>query len=189
MSSRLSGATPLRDDVFARGPRLRIFVSSQMRGGVLAAERAAAIALVRSIPFFEPWCWEDNAYASTSCSEEVCVGSARTSDGLLLILGDDLTPITEREYREAKSRGVTCMILVKEGVKHTVRAAQFLAEEQASDAVTVRFANISEFRSHITTALRGNVAASWRHDRERRLQRTVRSRPRIRVPRLLGRRS
>jgi hypothetical protein len=189
MATRSSGSTPLADDVFARAPRLRIFISSQMRGGALALERKAAIEHIRSSPYFEPWSWEENAYASPSCSEEVCVGNARNSDGLVLILGEELTPITEKEYLAAKERGVACMILVKEGVSPSRRAARFLETERRDHAVTVNFRNISELRSQITAALRGNLADAWRRDREFRVKRSTvnRTTVRIRIPARLGR--
>ena len=70
--------------------------------GSLDAEPAAAIVAIDGFRNAEPWAWERNARAGAYCSVAICVGQARTCDLLVLILGSDLSEITEQEYRQRR---------------------------------------------------------------------------------------
>lgn len=123
-----------------------------MRGGVLKAERRAAVQAIETLPSYRAWHWERDAFAGPYCSEDICLGHARTSDGLVLILAEDLSPITHCEYREAKSAGVPCYIMLMEPAAATGEVTAFIAAEQ-SHCITKKFRNLSELRSHITEAV------------------------------------
>ena len=142
------------DELYARPPKLKIFVSSQMAGFVLDAERQAAVKAIESTGFAAPWSWEHDAHAGPYSAEGVCLGHARTSDGLVLIIATDLTPMTRREYQEAYRAGAPCYIFLKEGTIRSPGAAQFV-EDERTRAVTTNFGNDSELRTLITRALWG----------------------------------
>jgi hypothetical protein len=161
----------ISDELYSRPPKLKIFVSSRMRGGVLSAERAAAVQAVEGSSFATAWYWERDAKAGPYSAEAICLGHARTSDGLVLILARDLTPVTYREYMAAQSAGAPCYILLKESVSRTKEVRRFI-DQQRSRAVTVHFGNLSELRTQITDALFNYVVQATRKEILRtRLQR------------------
>lgn len=165
----------LSERLYGRPSRLKIFISSQMRDGVLDDERRAASETVQKLPFAFPWWWEGNAFAGPYCAETVCVEQARSSDGLILILGEQITPITAREYEAARDSGASCYIFIKEGPHRDAQAQEFVERERAN-GVTRNFRNLSELRALITDAIVGYVTVAWRRDSPRlaaRAQRTV----------------
>ena len=133
-----------------------------MRGGPLQAERETAIAATNSVGIACAWAWETDARAGEYCSEAVCIGHAKTSDVLILILGSDLTPITEKEYEAAGSSYAQRIILVKDGIQRRRAAREFLAKERANKSTTKNFQNLSELRSHIIEALQFHAVQSAR---------------------------
>lgn len=143
---------------------LEVFVSSQMRGDVLAEERRAARDVIAGLGIFRTWAWEDHAPPGTDSAEEACVERAAGSAGLVLILAGSLTRIAEREYRAAADRGRACLVLLKDGAAHDDEVKRFVAAE-AHRADTVRFANVSELRTHIVGTFRGHAIRSWRSAR------------------------
>jgi hypothetical protein len=80
---------------------LRVFISSRMNGS-LDDERAAVVEAISTFPTHRAWAWENDAPAGALHSENECIGYARSSDELVLLLATDLTPITEAEYQAAK---------------------------------------------------------------------------------------
>jgi hypothetical protein len=173
---RRAPATTISEEMaFGRPPFLKVFVSSRMNGS-LDDERAAAIEEIGSFPVVEPWAWERSAYAGAYCAVAVCVGEARTSDVLILILGRDLSDITEREYRAAAAARVNCIILVKEGVRRVRAAREFLESEQRGRVITVNFANLSELRTHINDSIKFHFVSSSREAQMARQAATARSR-------------
>src|ERR1035437_5130257 len=139
--------------VNARPEHFVVFVSSQMRDGVLAAERQAAIDAIDSQPWHRAWAWERDAAAGPYSSEEVCVGRAAASDALVLILADDLTKVTAMEYRAAKQAFVPCFVLLKDGASRTELAEKFVTRVR-KHAVTANFENVAEVKTQIRDALR-----------------------------------
>lgn len=149
----LSSPRSLSEELFARPDELKIFISSQMRGGVLAFERIAAAEAVERIPSFaRAWYWERDADAGPYCSEPVCLGHAATSDGLILILGRELTPVTRREYEIAYARGVATYIFLDQRVEPDAGAKAFIDQER-DHAITKGFKNASELQTHILESL------------------------------------
>jgi hypothetical protein len=179
----------LTDEIlFGRPVRWKIFVSSKMNGDPLRAEREAAVEAIESTALAHAWCWERHARAGEYCAEAICVGHARTSDGLLLILGDSLTPITRQEYRAAGEAEAARFILIQDGVDRGADAQEFIRRER-DIAVTKNFGNISELRKHIVDALAFHAVNSGRERQLARLQAVTRHSIRVRLPRRRGRRS
>ena len=85
----------------------------------------AAAEAVESTGLAEFRYWEQQAPGGPYCSTAVCVGQARACDGLVLLLGETLTPITEREYRATKNLGALCVILAQQGSSATPELARF----------------------------------------------------------------
>lgn len=167
----------LSDEVFARRDKLQVFVSSKMRGGQLYGERYAAANAVEATQFAEAWYWERNAAASPFSSETICLGFARNSDSLILILAEDLTSITAKEYEVAWHNGASCYIFLKDGVERTEAAHQFV-ERERDRVVTKTFRNLHELATHITASLLQQVTSASRQEITRaRLQRNGRREP------------
>jgi hypothetical protein len=174
--------TPTLSDeiLYGRPPRWKIFISSKMQGDPLKAEREAAVNAIESTPLALAWCWEQHARAGEYCAVGICVGHARTSDGLVLIVGDTLTPITRQEYTAAGEAGAARFIFVQDGVDRDAEAAEFIRRER-DNAVTKSFANLSELRKHIIDALTFHAVNSGRQQQLARIRHAASSRPRILV--------
>ena len=159
----------VRDELlFGRPDRLKVFISSEMRSGLLNEERIAAADAVEESGYHFAWYWERDADAGPYSSEGVCLGQARTSDCLILLLATDLTPITQMEYEEAKSAGATCFLFVRSGSELSEEASIFLKREMPS-AIYKKFRSPIELRSAIVQGLlRNAVQAARRHQMERR---------------------
>ncbi|HVE95046.1 MAG TPA: hypothetical protein VNB24_09010 [Acidimicrobiales bacterium] len=166
----------LAEVLFGRPSKLKIFVSSQMRGGALNAERVAAAEAIESTTFHEAWYWERDANAGPYCAEHVCVGHAGTSDGLVLLLADELTPITRKEFEAAEAAGAPCFVLIRDGAQPSQEALDFVREQQGH-AITTRFGNDSELRTRVVGALLQNAVSATRRDAfQRRMARGQRRR-------------
>jgi hypothetical protein len=124
--------------VFSRAGHLKVFVSSQMRGGVLADERKAAIKAIDG-RYHRAWAWERDAKAGPYSSEGVCLGHAATSDALVLIIDCDLTNITAKEYAAAKKACIPRFVLLKDGAARTEVAEKFVTRERKRAVITVNF--------------------------------------------------
>jgi hypothetical protein len=158
----LAASTISEEVVFGRPPLWKVFLSSKMRGGSLRAERTAAIEAIDSqsgLAF--AWAWEKNSRAGQYCAEAVCVGHAKTCDVLILILGSDLTPVTEKEFEAAGGECAQRVILVKDGVRMRRATKEFL-ERQRDESTIKKFRNVSELRSHIIDALSFHAVQSAR---------------------------
>lgn len=131
---------------------LKVFISSEMRSLRLQKERSEAARAVEATGWHFAWYWERDAQAGPYSSEDLCVKQARSSDRLVLILGQDLTPITKREYREAAAAGVACFIFVHAGVTRSAEAEAFLTRERPR-SVYKTFGSPAELRTVLTEAL------------------------------------
>jgi len=151
----------LTEELFARAGHLKVFVSSKMAGGVYVVERASCAEAVDGTGIARAWYWERDAYAGPYCTEAICLGQAATADGLILILGDELTPITRREYEIARAKGVATFVFVDQRLAQDGDAQAFVASVRR-DSVTKNFANVSELQSHVVDALRTFAVQSWR---------------------------
>src|SRR5690242_18750827 len=106
-----------RNMIYARPAEYwKIFISSKMAGGALKKERAAAIAAVDNFPLTRAWAWERNANAGPYSSERECVAQAGTADGLVLILEDEPTTITQKEFDAARRSNAPVFLMLKSGV-------------------------------------------------------------------------
>lgn len=155
------------DILYERPEKLKVFVSSQMRGNVLNSERQAAAKAIEKTGFAFAWLWENDACAGPYSSEAVCLGHARTSDGLVLILAKQLTPITQKEYETADVAGVPCYIFLKQGSRRDLKADRFIKNVRAKATTTVNFKGLSELETQVTRALFRYAADSIR---ERKLE-------------------
>lgn len=161
------------DELFLRPSTFKIFISGKMRGAPLKDERVAAAEAVETTQFAHAWYWERDANAGPYSSENVCVGHARTSDGLILLLGRSLTDITRAEFRAAHGAGAPCYIFTKSDVTQDKSIRDFVKESRGA-AITAPFGNLSELRTQITGALVQFVVGAARRD----MLRTRRSRQR-----------
>jgi hypothetical protein len=159
----------LRDELlFGRPDRLKVFVSSEMRSGLFDDERVAAAAAIEQTGFHFAWYWERDANAGPYSSEAVCLGHARTSDCLILLLATDLTPITRMEYQEAKEAGAACFLLVHSGTELSPEAADFLKREMPH-LTYKKFGSATELQSVIVQSLLYHaVQTARRHQLQRR---------------------
>lgn len=162
-------AVALRDELlFGRPDRLKVFVSSEMRSGLLDAERVAAADAVEQSGYHFAWYWERDANAGPYSSEGVCLGHARTSDCLILLLATDLTPITRMEYLEAKDAGAACFLFVHSGTELSPESAEFLKQEMPH-VIYKKFGSPTELQSAIVQSLLHHaVQATRRHQMARR---------------------
>jgi hypothetical protein len=127
-----------------------------MRDHSLDVERDEAI---RTIDRFFPhraWAWERDASAGPYSAARFCERQAATSDGLVLILADELTPITKREYHAARRAGVPRYILIRDGSLHDPPTDAFITRERKR-VVTRRFRNPTELRTHIRESLAARI--------------------------------
>lgn len=154
----------VRDELlFGRPPKLKVFISSEMRTHSLDAERVAAAEAVEEVGIHFAWYWERDADAGPYSSEVVCLGQARTSDCLILILGSTLTDITRKEYFEAQGAGASCFIFTKVGTDRDATAEAFLKAERGH--VTYKtFETAADLRSGIVDALLQHAVQAARRD-------------------------
>lgn len=130
------------DILYERPKKLKVFVSSQMRGKVLINERQATAKAINETGFAFAWLWENDACTGPYSSEAICLGHARTSEGLVLILAKHLTPVTQKEYEAADNTGVPRYVFLKQGTRHDPQAT-----------TTGNFNNISELETQVKSAL------------------------------------
>jgi tetratricopeptide (TPR) repeat protein len=175
VDARQEGDAPYSEELFGRPSTVaRIFVSSHMgRRNVLRAEREAAARAIESTGIARAWYWERDAHAGPYSSERTCVGTAATSDGLVLILAGKLTRVTRMEYQAAHDAGAPCFIFVKQDARPAPDVRRFIAQERRHGAITVGFGSVEELRTRIVDALQAHfVSASRRHALEVRLYRS-----------------
>jgi hypothetical protein len=141
---------------------LRVFVSSQMAPAVLTDERRAAADTINSSPLHHAWCWEDDAPTGANHAETECVGYAGSSDGIVLLLGVELTRVTRAEYEAARRNGAERFIFLRQSDALDATAKRFVEGEQKNRTVTRGFANLSELRTSLTSALLESAVRSSR---------------------------
>lgn len=164
----------LSDELYSRPERMKIFVSSEMSSGSLRRERRAAAEAIERTGIASPWWWEMSARAGPYSAARVCLGHARTSDGLVLILATQLTSMTRREYLAARSRGVPRYIMLKASASRDGAAERFVRREQR-DSVTEPFRNLSELRTRVVGALAQQASTAVRREILRAQQRAARA--------------
>jgi tetratricopeptide (TPR) repeat protein len=141
-----------RNELYSRPPYFKVFISSKMAGGALVDERAAAADAVAEFPLARAWSWERDTPAGSYYSKEECVRQAGTSEAIILIVEDELTPITRAEYAAAHAAGATAIVLLKAGFERPATVDRFISRTQ-DEAITKPFSNLAELRSAIVGAL------------------------------------
>lgn len=153
----------LSEELYGRPPHLTIFISSKMSGGVYVIERRRCAETVDGTGMARAWYWERDANAGPYCSAEVCLRRAAHADGLILILGDELTNITRQEYEVALRRRVPTFVFIDQRQRQNDDARAFI-EAAREHSVTRNFANAEELRTHVLAALSEFASRSWRRD-------------------------
>lgn len=166
----------LSEELYGRPGHLKIFVSSKMAGSVYVVERRSCADAVDGTGMARAWYWERDASAGPYCSEGICLHHAATADGLILILGDELTPITRREYEVARAREVPTFVFVDQRQTRSPDATRFLNDVR-TDSVTKNFENVAELQTHAVDALRSFMVYGWRHTSYSRWERGRKGRP------------
>jgi tetratricopeptide (TPR) repeat protein len=162
-----------RNLIYARPQEYwKIFISSKMAGGALKVERIAAVEAVEEFPLTRAWAWEQSAEAGPYCSERECVAQAGTSDGLVLIIEDELTPITRSEFDAARSAGAPIFMMLKAGATRDIELQRFIKRARDDGITTVNFSSPGELRTRITNALRTWAVRSGRSQQLRARERT-----------------
>jgi hypothetical protein len=162
----LSGLT-VEQEILARPSHLTVFVSSKMSGGTLTRERLAAARAAEGVDVVRAWYWERDANAGPVSALPLCVNQAAASEVLFLILEDELTPVTYKEYLAAKRNGAWCCILIKDGGILTDKAQRFV-DRESKHAVYKRFRTLSELRSHVVNAIYASLTREFRFGMARR---------------------
>jgi len=162
LSELLAEPVSLTEVLHGRPPYLRIFVSSKMRNGVYVAERRLCARAIDKTGLFRSWIWENDANAGPYCSEAVCLRHAATVDGLILIVGDELTEITRKEYAAAHGRGAPTFVFVDQRETQNEQVRAFIQSVRDSPAVTKSFANLAELEAAVLAAIGEMNSLSWR---------------------------
>lgn len=133
--------------------KLRFFVSSRMNG-TLDDERKTAADTIDRLVTHRAWWWERDAPPGVLHSENECIKLAGTSDGLVLLVGGELSAIVHAEYGAAKDAAVERYIFIRtrEGEVLPEEVQYFIAQERQT-AVTRNFQNEAELESHLYQAL------------------------------------
>lgn len=106
------------------------------------------------------WHWERDGYVTEEGYLTVCMHHVHSSDGLVLILGKDLSPNVMAEYAAARAASRPCYVMVKDGCHQDDNLQRFLIQEQRH--VTIRrFKNLSELKSHVIDTISSDMAQSW----------------------------
>lgn len=145
---------------FTNRGKLQLFVSSRIKQG-LKRERLAVISALEDTSMARTWHWERDGSAADEGYLTVCTRHAHSSDGLVLILGKDLSPNVMAEYVAARTASRPCYAMVKDGCRQDDQLQRFLVQEQPH--VTIRrFKNLSELKSHVIDMIASDMAQSWR---------------------------
>jgi hypothetical protein len=172
----------LDEIIFGRRRLMKVFISSKMNGNPLIAEREAAAEAIDGLSFAEAWFWERHHTATPVCAEAICLGHASTSDALVLLLGQDLTYMTKKEFAAAQAEKVPCMVFLAAGVARDENANRFVNSVR-KPSVTASFASSSELKTQVADALVNHFVMTARKDQY--CQRAA-IRSRNRIARLLG---
>lgn len=154
-----------RDEViFGRPPgHMRVFISSEMRSGELLEARKAIAEAVTETGLHQPWWWEEHGVAGEFCAEAMCLGNARTSEYLILILGSKLTDITRKEYLEAKKAGASVFVFMPKGAKRNRAAQKFFREEVSTPNFAYGvYSSSADLRSRVLDSLKTHAVRAIR---------------------------
>lgn len=148
--------------LFGRGRRLRMFISSVMRDGELAAERQAVAAQLDDLGGVEPWLWERNGVAGTRDARDFCLYSAQSSDALIMIIGANLSSVTRDEFEIARAEGVPRFVFLKQGVERDANTDNFVKMVRSERHVTADFETPQDLAEKVVSAIGHHHVESWR---------------------------
>ena len=150
----------------------RIFVSSKM-DGTLDAERQRTASAIDSLDTHKSWWWEEDAPHGVLHSENECIKFARTSDGLILLIGGDLSRIIYSEFAAAKDADAERYIFIRDGDAIPQEVKDFIARERDS-VITRNFQNVAELETHVYQSLKRTAVRALREVQlERRRRRNT----------------
>jgi hypothetical protein len=149
----------LFEEVNGRPEALLFFISSRMRG--YESLRKFCAETIEGTQIMRAWYWERDARAGPRSSANVCLQRAGTSDGLILIVGRELSDITRQEYEAATGRHIPTFVFVDQSKRQTKVTKQFIAGAQ-NEVTTRPFANEQELRSNVLDAIRECTSRLYR---------------------------
>jgi hypothetical protein len=82
------------------------------------------------------------------------VREAGTSDALVLILDEDITPITGAELGAARIACIPVFVMLKRGAQRSAALEQLIKEIRGEGVTTATFTNSGELATQITKAIR-----------------------------------
>lgn len=147
-----------------------MFVSSEMRSGLLSEARVAVAEAIEESGFHDAWFWERDGHAGPFSSRPVCIGHAETSDYLILVLGETLTEITRDEYFAAKAAAAAVFIFVPSECARDANAEEFFQAEAAS-VIYGKYRSPADLKSRVLSSLQSHIV---RILRERQSDRQLR---------------
>lgn len=139
---------------------LQVFLSSQMTHDVLSEERAAARRAIEATEVSWCWSWEQHGTAGSFPPMDLCLDEVKRSHALVLVLGDELTENTHKEYSLAAELSIQRAVFVKEG-KLKKSAREFL-ERVRSEITYQEFGNPGELEAMVRKSLLLNMAYVFR---------------------------
>ncbi|XYH95544.1 hypothetical protein ACMHYB_48345 [Sorangium sp. So ce1128] len=144
---------------------LTVFVSSRMRAG-LDNERTLTATIIDGLGLARAWLWERDGL-NGPCERELCLTAARTSDVLVLLLGDDISPIVKAEFEAAYSAHAHCVVLAKRTFQPSRHCLTFIRRLAKRTIIPINFQNESELRTYLTQRIHAYVISATRATRRR----------------------
>lgn len=147
---------------------LQVFISSRMRKN-LARERAIVASEINTCGggLFKAWRWEEDGVSGAS-EINLCKTAASESDGIVLLLANDVSPIVEAEFQAAWKSRALCFVFTKKTRGLTANCRRFVERLAKLKVTPLRFQNESELRSSLQTKLMHAVRRELRAQRRRR---------------------
>ena len=143
--------------------RLRWFVSSRLKDDCMLPEREAAIAAITATQMVLPWAWEHEALAGHYPYEETCLHVASRSDGLVLLVDGNVSPLCEKEYAAAATAKKTCYIFIKAGRVLDAETETFIEAQRRLGSNPIRFRSLDELKSALSKSLQAECIRKFRH--------------------------
>lgn len=132
--------------------------------GSLDSERQATHQVVSMLEGHRAWWWEGDAPAGVLHSEQICTKYAKTSDGLVLLVGGELSQIIYAEYEAAKDGGAQRYVFIREDATLPNDVREFIRAERTGEVVTRDFKNVAELRTHLHQSLVASLIRASRRE-------------------------
>lgn len=143
--------------------RLQWFVSSRLQDDCMRQERDAAMEAINATSFVTSWAWEHDVPAGDYPYEETCLHFAAKSDGLVLLVDADVSPLCIKEYTAAVSAKKTCQIFIKAGSVLDRAAKLFIDEQRRKGSNPIRFCSLDELKTSLSKSLHAECIRKFRH--------------------------